>query len=216
MKKTVKASIAVGAGVILLLGGGGTLALWNSSADLSDNSIVSGKLKLTAPSAGAWYEASDWSTYKAAHYTGTAPTALDADYTVVPGDDLVFVVQGATLEEQGTNLHFTWSLTGLPTGTTDGFTVDTTDIDATASAADGTPDASPIKPTGVAAATGDYTGVAAGTLVYSGTATDVTLTFNAATEVTFLSSSADDGTNDQGKTLDLSDVALAANQVVAP
>ena len=48
MNKITKASIAAGAGVILLLGGGGTLAYWNASTTAGSASITSGTLSVAA------------------------------------------------------------------------------------------------------------------------------------------------------------------------
>ena len=53
MNKLVKGSIAGAAGIALLLGGASTFALWNSSAAITDASISSGTLTVSA-SAGTW------------------------------------------------------------------------------------------------------------------------------------------------------------------
>lgn len=47
MNKFVKGSIAAAAGVVLLLGGAGSLAYWNSEASLEGGSVSTGHLKLT-------------------------------------------------------------------------------------------------------------------------------------------------------------------------
>jgi alternate signal-mediated exported protein len=77
MKKIVKASIATTAGVILLLGGAGTFATWNSSANAQGASIVSGNLVVAASqAAGTW--------------TANGSPITISDYTVAPGDVLTY------------------------------------------------------------------------------------------------------------------------------
>lgn len=56
MNKLVKAGIAAAAGIALLMGGAGTLAYWNASADLSAGTISSGHLTLKPVGVGAWDE----------------------------------------------------------------------------------------------------------------------------------------------------------------
>ncbi len=104
MKKTVKASIAVGAGVILLLGGGGTLALWNDSTSLTGNTIQAGKLNVTGGGAGSWY---------AAKYVSSTLDTDPADYdtpvtpgAIVPGDDYIFIAPAVTLTAVGGDLDY--------------------------------------------------------------------------------------------------------------
>lgn len=53
MNTFAKGSIAAGAGVVLLLGGAGSLAYWNDSADLGGGTISAGELAIDA-SAGTW------------------------------------------------------------------------------------------------------------------------------------------------------------------
>src|SRR5699024_4692180 len=48
MNKFAKGSVAAGAGLVLLLGGAGTLAYWNDSAELANGSINAGTLTLEA------------------------------------------------------------------------------------------------------------------------------------------------------------------------
>jgi alternate signal-mediated exported protein len=48
MNKFAKGSLAAGAGLVLLLGGAGTLAYWNSEAKLQGGTINAGTLTLTA------------------------------------------------------------------------------------------------------------------------------------------------------------------------
>ncbi len=76
MNKMAKGAIATGVGVILLVGGGGTLATWNQASNASMGQVVSGDLNLAAD-AGAW--------------TNASGTTVDvAKYKVVPGDTLTY------------------------------------------------------------------------------------------------------------------------------
>lgn len=80
MKKIVKASIATAAGAVLLLGGAGTFATWNSSATAgTGTAITAGDLKVDGLPAetGVWKNA--------------ANQVVDiAGYRIVPGDVLTY------------------------------------------------------------------------------------------------------------------------------
>jgi alternate signal-mediated exported protein len=78
MNKLTKAAIASGVGVALLLGGAGTLASWNSSANIPGGTIVAGNLQVTDGGAGVW-------TVNG----GTTPITI-AGYKIVPGDTLTY------------------------------------------------------------------------------------------------------------------------------
>ena len=78
MNKLTKAAIAGGAGIILLMGGAGTFAVWNDSAVAGNATITAGDLAI-APSATA----ATWSSQ-------TGPIANIAAYRIVPGDVLTF------------------------------------------------------------------------------------------------------------------------------
>lgn len=80
MNKMTKGALATGLGVAVLVGGGGTLAWWNVTADAENaGTIVAGNMALDATAAGKWTNAKD------------KTTALDiAEYRVVPGDVLTF------------------------------------------------------------------------------------------------------------------------------
>ena len=68
MNKLTKAAIAGAAGVILLMGGAGSLAYWNDSiaSNPAGQTISAGTLTVTAASAGGWTKAfSGTSTYPA-------------------------------------------------------------------------------------------------------------------------------------------------------
>jgi alternate signal-mediated exported protein len=54
VNKFLKSSLATTAGVALLLGGAGTLALWNDTAGINAGTVTSGVLDVTNASAGSW------------------------------------------------------------------------------------------------------------------------------------------------------------------
>jgi len=79
MNNILKGSIAAAAGVALLLGGAGTFALWNSSAEADGGTIVAGELQVTSSAAnGSWT------------VNGGAPQATLDGYRSVPGDVVVY------------------------------------------------------------------------------------------------------------------------------
>ena len=72
-----KGALAIGVGAALLLGGGGTLAVWNDTETAAAGQIASGDLQLNTTQAGTW--------------TNLAGTKVDlAKYKVVPGDVLTY------------------------------------------------------------------------------------------------------------------------------
>ncbi|MHA7269797.1 alternate-type signal peptide domain-containing protein [Arthrobacter sp. HLT1-20] len=81
MNKMAKGAIATAVGVILLAGGGGTLATWNQAQNSSMGSVVSGDLNLVPVSAGAWTDSA-----------GETITNIAA-YKVVPGETLTYTQQ---------------------------------------------------------------------------------------------------------------------------
>ena len=105
MNKMAKGAIATGVGVILLAGGGGTLATWNQASNASMGSVVSGDLNLTA-GAGVWTNAS-----------GSKINV--ASYKVVPGDTLTYT-QPLTVTLTGDLMVAKLAVTG--TGADSGFT----------------------------------------------------------------------------------------------
>ncbi len=93
MNKFTKATIATGAGIVLLLGGAGTFAYWNDSTDLAAGTITSGTLTLEqGTDAGVWTDTSDSSTI-----------ASIGDFLIVPGDKLVYT-KDITVNATGDNL----------------------------------------------------------------------------------------------------------------
>jgi len=108
MNKLVKGSIAGAAGIILLMGGAGSLAYWNDSATAGpgagSNSITAGTLTVTAVNSGSWTKG----FYNAAGTVVTAPAAVAslAAVRVVPGNRLVYT-QSFDLVATGDDLYFT-------------------------------------------------------------------------------------------------------------
>jgi alternate signal-mediated exported protein len=108
MNKLVKGSIAGAAGIILLMGGAGSLAYWNDSAvagpGAGSNSITAGTLTVTAVNSGSWTKG----FYNAAGTVVTAPAAVAslAAVRVVPGNRLVYTQQ-FNVVGTGDDLYFT-------------------------------------------------------------------------------------------------------------
>lgn len=92
MNKFTKGAIATGAGVVLLLGGAGTFALWNDDATLNGGTVSSGTLEITAGTTGTWTDASDDSVINI------------ANFRIVPGDVLEFT-QNVQIDATGDNLE---------------------------------------------------------------------------------------------------------------
>lgn len=92
MNRLTKSLIAAAAGTALLLGGGGTLAAWNSGALASVAATISaGDLSLSAPSAGKWVDQ-------------TGATIALTDYRIAPGDTLTYETT-LDLTAKGNNLQ---------------------------------------------------------------------------------------------------------------
>lgn len=90
MNKLVKGSIAGAAGIALLLGGAGTLALWNADAQLDSTTIESGTMTIATNAAAA-----------AEYADGNAVTATSL---IVPGD-VITITQPITIAATGDNLE---------------------------------------------------------------------------------------------------------------
>jgi alternate signal-mediated exported protein len=97
MNKLTKGAIATAAGVILLMGGAGTLAAWNSSANAgAAQTITAGQLSFSNPGTGVWKSGST--------------TINPSTFKAVPGDTLTYT-QTFTLTASGDNLLFTLAAT---------------------------------------------------------------------------------------------------------
>lgn len=82
MNNLTKAAVAGGAAIVLLLGGAGTFALWNDTADITGLAIDAGELTIEA-TGGAWNETLPERWVPGDTFTYTA----DLEITVV-GDNL--------------------------------------------------------------------------------------------------------------------------------
>jgi len=133
MNRNAKGAIAVGAATLLLLGGGGTFALWNTSSTVEAGTVESGHLTLdTAATTDQWYNAANFNDDYAAWLAdpdsdpgepGHAAWLLGepvitsgdydadkivdiADWPVAPGAELAFVSSGIEITAEGANLKF--------------------------------------------------------------------------------------------------------------
>lgn len=108
MNKLVKGAIAGAAGIVLLMGGAGSLAYWNDSANAGpgsgSNSITAGTLTITAQNAGTWTKG----MYNNAGTQTVAPAAVAnlSNVRVVPGNRLVYT-QVFNVVGTGDDLFFT-------------------------------------------------------------------------------------------------------------
>lgn len=103
MNKATKGTIAAGAAVLLLLGTGGSLAYWNSTADLGGQTISAGQLKVVQ-------DAAVTPTWTIKHTSGAATAVTDiAAVKLVPGDTLTYTGK-FNVTAQGQNLAFTVKL----------------------------------------------------------------------------------------------------------
>ncbi|AMY22093.1 alternate-type signal peptide domain-containing protein [Rhodococcoides fascians] len=99
MNKATKGAIAAGAAAVLLLGGLGSLAVWNDSETLGGGTITSGDLSLAlVPNSVAWFDASE-------DVNGGVdlPIADIANFRIVPGDVVAYTAQ-FDIEAEGNNL----------------------------------------------------------------------------------------------------------------
>jgi alternate signal-mediated exported protein len=112
MNKLVKGAIAGAAGIVLLMGGAGSLAYWNDSASAGpgggSNSITAGTLTIAAANTGSWTKG----LYNNAGTQTVAPAAVAtlSAVRIVPGNRLVYT-QSFNLNATGDDLFFTISNT---------------------------------------------------------------------------------------------------------
>ena len=107
MNKLTKGTIAGAAGIVLLLGGAGTFALWSDSASVPGGEINTGTLSFVEGT-GAW---NDIST-DVANTPVFIPTAELPTYLIVPGDKLEYsndLTIDATGENLMANFGYTWT-----------------------------------------------------------------------------------------------------------
>jgi len=96
MKKVTKATIAAVAAGALLLGGAGTVALWQSTDTVDAGQIDTGHLNLTLGTDGQWSDISD--------AAAPEPITNVSDFKLVPGDTVKFT-QTASIAAAGKNLQ---------------------------------------------------------------------------------------------------------------
>lgn len=95
MKKTTKATIAAVAAGALLIGGAGTLALWQAEDNVDAGTVTTGHLELTTDGEGVWTDASP----------DAATTTFDpVTDSIVPGDTVEFN-QTVTIDAEGKNIQ---------------------------------------------------------------------------------------------------------------
>lgn len=110
MNKMTKGAIATAAGALLLVGGGGTLAVWNIQQDAEAGIVASGDLNLVAEK-GVWTVAGQ-------------STPIDiSTYKIVPGDTLTYT-QNVDITLDGDNISAQLSVVN-PDGVNNGFVVGT-------------------------------------------------------------------------------------------
>lgn len=203
MNKTTKASIATAAGIVLLLGGGASLAYWNSSADLgaTNQTIKAGTLTVTAGN-GQW-DRSFWSTPTTEVTSLRASNVTLGQQLIVPGNKLTYT-QTFTIDAQGQDLFFTLTPTSASLG---------------ASPVIANLTISPVTVSGLTQTSGTISGPTAG-VYHVTTANGVAgATFTATYTVTWpfgtLPASNSTGDNaDKGKTVTLTNGAIVLTQVV--
>lgn len=79
MNKLTRGAIAAGAGLVLLLGGAGTFALWSDSVTLNGSTITAGELKFGTVGSPTWVNATNG---------GNTPIANISTFKMVPGNTL--------------------------------------------------------------------------------------------------------------------------------
>ncbi|WP_368499419.1 alternate-type signal peptide domain-containing protein [Herbiconiux sp. A18JL235] len=98
MNKLAKGAIAGAAGLVLLLGGAGTFAFWNSTAAVTGGTISAGNLVVTDDgAAGVWTDQN-------------GATVNLSTYKIVPGDTLTYT-DTLLVTAVGQNLEATLGLT---------------------------------------------------------------------------------------------------------
>ncbi|MDI9898125.1 alternate-type signal peptide domain-containing protein [Rhodococcus sp. IEGM 1381] len=121
MNKATKGAIAAGAAAVLLLGGLGSLAVWNDSETLGGGTITSGDLSLTlVPNSAAWFDASD-----DVNAGADLPIADIAAFRIVPGDTVAYTAR-FNIQAEGNNLtaNLTADISNIAAGPGNGTTTD--------------------------------------------------------------------------------------------
>lgn len=121
MNRNAKGAIAVGAGALLLLGGGGTFALWNATSELGDSVVTAGELSLDDTAAtGTWHLYDSTLGYPAG--VGSAIADLTT-FNIEPGTSIIYVVDDLEVTAEGSNLYYVFeSDLGAEDGSDGGYT----------------------------------------------------------------------------------------------
>lgn len=123
LNKMTKGAIATAAGVMLLIGGGGTLAVWNIEKNAAAGTVAAGDLNLVADT-GVWT------------VNGQAGTINIDAYRIVPGDTLTYT-QDVDITLEG-NISATLAVV-QPSGANHGFAAYTYETSAVTLTKDGAP-----------------------------------------------------------------------------
>lgn len=129
MNKMTKGAIVTAAGVMLLIGGGGTLAVWNVQQNAAVGTVAAGDLNLVA-GAGVWTVA------------GQAEAIDISTYRIVPGDTLTYT-QNVDITLDGDNISANLTVVNAA-GVNTGFTQGTYTTSPVTLAKDGAPIANPL------------------------------------------------------------------------
>lgn len=195
MNKLTKAGIATAAAVALLMGGAGTLAYWNDTADLDGASVITaGHLDVEANGAGSWDGIADIT-----------------DYRIVPGDTITFTQEIVVIAEGDTlvaNLALApYSITAVNSGdAADVALVAALNESATFSVTAG-------GATGVVVGTGTN-GVAAGTVQFTPGTGSLTVTLDVEVEITFPAGTAGEYNAAKTGQVSLSDFGVVLTQAI--
>ncbi|HWL59937.1 MAG TPA: alternate-type signal peptide domain-containing protein, partial [Microbacteriaceae bacterium] len=201
MNKNLKGAVAIGAGVLLLLGGGGTLALWNANTTVTAGSVTSGVLNFDTTTAdGTWYHYDSSITDIADYATASPSLVVDTStYLVVPEDKLIFISDGVELTATGGELYFSFDTNVTGTGDTAGYTTSAVTPTVISGSLPATVTTGTFLPTPSATAT-----------VYGGTDVDSAATLALSFVVTFNAS----GTANQDDTINFDTATISVQQVI--
>jgi alternate signal-mediated exported protein len=110
MNKLVKGAVAGAAGIILLMGGAGSLAYWNDSANAGpasgQNVITAGTMTIAAADAGSWTKGFYNASGTLVGSTSTITPANLGAVRIVPGNKLTYT-QTFNVNATGDDLYFT-------------------------------------------------------------------------------------------------------------
>jgi alternate signal-mediated exported protein len=114
MNKLVKGAIAGAAGIVLLMGGAGSLAYWNDSANAGpasgQNLINAGTLTVVAVDSGSWVKGFYNASNVLVGSTSVVTPANLGAVRIVPGNKLTYT-QTFNLNASGDDLYFTLATT---------------------------------------------------------------------------------------------------------